>query len=234
MNFWFKIYYNIFENLFTLTMSKVFYFFLTVFRIFKYLFSKKKRYSNLLINILINRPRSIIEIGVYNGDRALEMIQAAKIFNSKINYYGFDLFEDFQKKILKEEHSKIPSNVSLIRKKLLDYGIVKLYKGYTERTLPKFFEKKIIVDFIFIDGGHAIKTIENDWKYCSKMIDKDSLVIFDDYYLGNKNIITKFGSNKTYEKINNNIYEKVLLPFVDKFDKRYYLQKIQMFKVKLK
>ena len=35
------------------------------------------------------------------------MIQAARVFYDEINYYGFDLFEDF-KKILKEEHSKTP------------------------------------------------------------------------------------------------------------------------------
>ena len=87
-------------------MSKIFFFILTIFRILKYFLSKKKRYSNLLINILIERPKSILEVGVYNGNRALEMIQAARVFYDEINYYGFDLFEDFKKKILKEEHSK--------------------------------------------------------------------------------------------------------------------------------
>ena len=91
-----------------------------------------------------------------------------------------------------------------------------------------------MVDFIFIDGGHAIKTIDNDWKHCSKLMKKNSLVIFDDYYLGDKNILSKFGSNKTYKKISINNYHKAFLPFVDEFDKKYYLQRIKMFKVKLK
>tara|TARA_B100000401_G_C52636157_1_gene638451 strand:- start:214 stop:861 length:648 start_codon:yes stop_codon:yes gene_type:complete len=215
-------------------MSKIFFFIITILRIFKYLLSKKKRYSNLLINILIIRPKSILEVGVYNGQRALEMIQAARTFNSKINYYGFDLFEDFQKKILKKEFSKIPISRKKINYKLSNYGTIKLYKGYTEKTLPEFLKKKIFVDFIFIDGGHLIKTIEKDWKYCSKLMGRDSLVIFDDYYLGNKKILSKFGSNKTYKKIKTNIYQKTLLPFVDEFDKKYYLQRIKMFKVKLK
>ena len=215
-------------------MTKIFFFILTIFRILKYLLSKKRRYSNLLINILIERPKSILEVGVYNGNRALEMIQAARVFYNEINYYGFDLFEDFQKNILEKEYSKIPISRKKITHKLSHYGTIKLYKGFTEKTLPKFLKKKILVDFIFIDGGHAIKTIENDWKYCSKLMRKDSLVIFDDYYLGNKNLLSKFGSNKTYKKISINNYRKALLPFVDEFDKKYYLQKIKMFKVKLK
>ena len=215
-------------------MTKIFFFILTIFRILKYLLSKKRRYSNLLINILIERPKSILEVGVYNGNRALEMIQAARVFYNEINYYGFDLFEDFQKNILEKEYSKIPISRKKITNKLSHYGNIKLYKGFTEKTLPKFLKKKILVDFIFIDGGHAIKTIENDWKYCSKLMRKDSLVIFDDYYLGNKNLLSKFGSNKTYKKISINNYRKALLPFVDEFDKKYYLQRIKMFKVKLK
>ena len=215
-------------------MSNLFLFILTILRILKYLLSNKKRYSNLLINILINKPKSILEVGVYNGKRALEMIQAAKIFNSKINYYGFDLFEDFKQKILKKEHSKIPNSLKEIKKKLTHHGNIKLYKGFTSQTLPKFVKKKILVDFIFIDGGHAIKTIQNDWKYCSKIMNKNSIVIFDDYYLGSKNILAKFGSNKTFNNINSNRYLKSLLPFVDEFHKKYYLQKIKMFKVKFK
>ena len=215
-------------------MSKIFFFILTILRILKYLLSKKRRYSNLLINILIERPKSILEVGVYNGNRALEMIQAARVFYNEINYYGFDLFEDFQKNILEKEYSKIPISRKKITNKLSHYGTIKLYKGFTEKTLPKFLKKKILLDFIFIDGGHAIKTIENDWKYCSKLMRKNSLVIFDDYYLGNKNLLSKFGSNKTYKKISINNYHKALLPFVDEFDKKYYLQRIKMFKVKLK
>ena len=103
-------------------MSKIFFFILTILRILKYLLSKKRRYSNLLINILIERPKSILEVGVYNGNRALEMIQAARVFYNEINYYGFDLFEDFQKNILEKEYSKIPISRKKITNKLSHYG----------------------------------------------------------------------------------------------------------------
>ena len=72
----------------------IYFLFFTLFRIVKYyLFSNYKRYLNLLVAILFCKPKNILEIGVYNGKRANEMIDASKIFNNKINYYGFDLFE---------------------------------------------------------------------------------------------------------------------------------------------
>ena len=75
-------------------MLRIKYLTKTVIRIFYYLLSNEKRYLNLLVLILIYRPKKILEIGVYNGRRSLQMIEAAKIFNKDIYYYGFDLFED--------------------------------------------------------------------------------------------------------------------------------------------
>ena len=37
---------------------------------------------------------------------------------------------------------------------------------------------------------------------------RNSLVVFDDYYLGDKKILSTFGSNSTYKKINTNKYQK--------------------------
>ena len=91
-------------------MKKIYYFILTIYRIIKYLFSNTKRYSNILFFVLLYKPKTILEIGVYTGRRAQEMIEAAKVFNEKIEYYGFDLFEMMNDKILKKEMSKIPNS----------------------------------------------------------------------------------------------------------------------------
>ena len=89
-------------------MINFFYLILTILRIIKYLISDTKRYSNILSIIFYYKPKSIAEIGVYRGVRSREMIQAAKIFNKNIEYFGFDLFEMINKKIQKKELSKIP------------------------------------------------------------------------------------------------------------------------------
>jgi predicted O-methyltransferase YrrM len=132
-----------------------FYLFKTIIRIFLYLFSNTKRYSNLLFYILLHRPKSILEIGVYDGRRALQMIEAAKIFNNRINYYGFDLFEDFSKfsNILDKELSKKPKNQFVIKNNLRRIANVILYKGFTKKTLKNFTKNNSAkIDFVFIDG----------------------------------------------------------------------------------
>ena len=206
-------------------MLKLYYFLKTVFRIFIYLFSNTKRYSNILLLILLHRPKSILEVGVYRGKRSKEMIEAAKIFNNKIYFYGFDLFEMFNKSILKKELSKTPGNKKEIYKELSTIADVKLFSGYTFKTLPIINEK---VDFIFIDGGHSIKTIYSDWKHCSKLMKKRSILIFDDYYLNNKNIIENFGCNKIVSKISNNIYKKKIHNLTDNFFVNNNLLKIKI------
>jgi len=210
-----------------------FYLFKTIIRIFLYLFSNTKRYSNLLFYILLHKPKSILEIGVYDGRRALQMIEAAKIFNNRINYYGFDLFEDFSKfsNILEKELSKKPKNQFVIKNNLRRIANVILYKGFTKKTLKNFTKNNSAkIDFVFIDGGHSIKTIKNDWMYVKRIIHKRSVTIFDDYYLKNNQLTKLYGCNKTINDLGNNFKFKKL-PFTDKFfDKKKY-KFIKMIKV---
>jgi len=210
-------------------MKNLYFFTLTIYRILRYLFSKTKRYSILLFLILVNRPKSILEIGVYNGVRAREMIEAAKVFNSNINYYGFDLFEIMSQNILTEELSKIPLSEKQIKIFLSKIGNIQLFKGYSQTTLKSFNEK---VDFVFIDGGHKIETIENDWRNCQKLLKKNSVVIFDDYFFNNKNLVKEFGCNKVVKQISNEKYNTKNLFFIDKFLNQNKKLEIGLFFVK--
>ena len=188
---------------------------LTILRIIKYLISDTKRYSIILSTIFYYRPKSIIEIGVYRGVRAKEMIQAAQIFNKNIEYFGFDLFEMINKKIQRKELSKIPYSKKDIKNNLSKYAKVRLFKGYTSKTLNMLKNKK--VDLIFIDGGHRLDTIKNDWNKSIKFQKKNTIIIFDDYYLDNKKIIRNFGCNLVVNKIDEKKYSKKLFFFTDRF-----------------
>ena len=204
-----------------------------LFILSKYLL-KTRRYLNLFILIILYRPKKILEIGVYNGVRSFEMISVAKIFNNNIVYYGFDLFEEFYKKknLLKNELSKKPLLKNQIYKKLSTLTKVKLYKGYTHKTLHSFVKNnKNLIDFIFIDGGHSIQTIKNDWKFVKKIMHKNTVVVFDDYYLNDKKIIKKFGCNFLKTELKKK-YEMSLLPFTDKFAIKNGYRYIKMIKVK--
>ena len=211
-------------------MLKIFYFLLTVFRIIKYLFSNTKRYSHILIEIILTKPKSIIEIGVYKGKRSKEILQAALIFNSDIEYYGFDLFELIDDDIIKKELSKKPLSEKEIKLLLSRYGKIKLYKGYTNNTLHKV--KNVKADFIFIDGGHTVKTIKSDWKNSIKFTKKNTVIIFDDYYVDDKKLIKKFGCNLIIKSIPKKIFVKKFYFFKDTFLYQGKNLNIKIFKLK--
>ena len=213
---------------------KLIFFVKTLLRILYYLQSNEKRYVNLLFQILKKRPKKILEIGVYNGRRAIQMIEAAKIFNKNIEYYGFDLFEGLTKKIYNTEASKFPSTIDKIKELLNNRAKIFLYKGFTNETLKKFSLNGVNIDFIFIDGGHAIQTIENDYLYSLKIAEKNAYIIFDDFYETGTIDITKFGSNKIFEELKLGKNKPKLLPFSDTYVKDEEKKVIKMFMVQNK
>ena len=77
-----------------------------------------------------------------------------------------------KKNIIKKELSKKPLSKKKISKKLNNYNRVRLFKGDTKVTLPKFVKEKIKIDFAFIDGGHSFNTINSDWKNVNQIITK--------------------------------------------------------------
>lgn len=213
---------------------KFIFFVKTLLRILYYLQSNEKRYVNLLFQILKKRPKKILEIGVYNGRRAIQMIEAAKVFNKNIEYYGFDLFEGLTKKIHNTEASKFPWTFDKIKELLNDRAKIFLYKGFTNETLKKFSSNGVNIDFIFIDGGHAIQTIENDYLYSLKIAEKNAYIIFDDFYETGTIDITKFGSNKIFEKLQLGNNKPKLLPFSDAYVKDEEKKVIKMFMIQNK
>jgi len=210
---------------------KIIFILKTLLKIIYYLQSNEKRYVNLLIQILKKKPKKILEIGVYNGRRAIQMIEAAKIFNKNIEYYGFDLFEEITDKIYEAEASKFPENFSKIKSLLERHGNIFLYKGFTKDTLRKFSEKEIKVDFIFVDGGHAVETIENDYFYSLKIAKDKACIIFDDFYETKTIDLKRFGSNNLYGKLKLNKNNPEILPFSDMYKKNEEKRVIKMFMI---
>ena len=96
-------------------IKKLKFFIKTFLRIIYYIFSNERRYLGLLLLILYYKPKNILEIGVYNGRRSIQMIEAAKIFKNNVEYYGFDLFEGLSPKMLKNEASKKPMAITEIK-----------------------------------------------------------------------------------------------------------------------
>jgi len=150
------------------------------------------RYDQLIPIIRRLQPKRVLEIGTWNGDRAIAMMRETDGV-----YFGFDLFESATIDTDREESNVKPHwSVERVARKLDDAEILwALQKGNTRHTLPMFREKfpDIKFDFAYIDGGHSIQTIQSDWDNVRQMMNPDSVVVFDDYYEPEDD---RFGCNK--------------------------------------
>lgn len=178
-----------------------------------------KRYRYLYDAIEEVKAKNIMEIGTWNGKRAAMMIETAKKNHPpvEISYFGFDLFEAMTQELYKEEISKIPPTQKEVTEKLNETGAhIALFAGNTLSTLPRTVSKLPKMDFVFIDGGHALETIENDWKYTQDVMHEKTIVIFDDYW----NDRIDGGAKPIVDAIDTNVYDVTILPRVDSYDNR--------------
>lgn len=141
------------------------------------------RYIQLLDIIEREKPRHICEIGTWNGNNAIRMIQAAAKYRpmKDIHYQGFDLFEQMTGEQYTRELSKHGYPLEVVQRRLEATGAnIELITGDTKETIGDMYTK--MHDFIFVDGGHSEETIENDGGAALECVNDDGVIIFDDYY----------------------------------------------------
>lgn len=146
------------------------------------------------------------------------MIKLAKRYHGakQVDYYGFDLFGQMTAEIFKDEKSKWPPTQQEAFNKLSATGAnIHLFQGDTMKVLPEMTPKLPKMDFIFIDGGHSLETIANDWHWASQLMDNKTAAVFDDYWPGR----TDAGCKVTVDNIDRNKYSVTIWPITDKFSK---------------
>lgn len=168
---------------------------------------KMERYINLITEIQKRKPLTIMEIGTWRGVNSTKMIMEARKYNDNIKYYGFDLFdmdEDMRQKELHVKKNATQSEADFrIRSTMADYELI---VGNTVETLATFVPDRQI-DFVFIDGGHSLETIESDWSNVAKLINFDTVILFDDYYHNRED----FGCKPLIQSLDPVEYHKYLL-----------------------
>ena len=201
-----------------------------------------KRYSQLLQCLAALKPATIVEVGVFSGENAKQMILAASAGANRICapfYYGFDLFDAMTDEVNAAEFSKVPLSEAEVSAKISASGAQYcLMPGFTKFNLPKLPEhmRRLgkTLDFVFIDGGHSEETIESDWENISPLMHAHSVVIFDDYYIDKSSELAGFGSNDLIDRLKGDAkYDVEILPVVDTFDKGTFLLSVAMVKVRL-
>lgn len=163
------------------------------------------------------------------------MILSASVnFSPKeIHYYGFDLFEDLSDSKLKDEYAKRPLPYATIEKKLNDTGAaIHLFKGNTINTLPKNINDIGRVDLAFIDGGHSLETIKSDWNNIKKIMDKNTIVLFDDYFICDNEELNSVCCNQLIDGLDRSKYSIEFLEPCDVINKDWGELTIKMVLVK--
>jgi hypothetical protein len=176
-----------------------------------------KRYAQLTEAIGEMFCENLVEVGTWTGGRAEELVSAALRRSRTVTYHGFDLFEALTEEELRAELSKRPPSKASVEMRLLRFqrrvSLLSalrpwrrrrfdfvLHQGYTRDTLPVFREANpnFRAQFIFIDGGHSIDTVRDDWENCSLIVDAHGAIFLDDFY-GNAEVAERFGCNKLIE-----------------------------------
>ena len=185
---------------------------------------KLERYRKLCHIVEHYKVKDIVEVGTWNGGRAIDMADAAFKNHDKVNYIGFDLFEDATETSDDYEMNTKPHNsIEAVKKRLTDYATemfnkgktftFQLHKGDSKLTIPKCKEAKK-ADFAFIDGGHSYETVKADHTNLKKI----PILVFDDYFSkdqeGKLPEEKNMGVNKLIKEMK--AYGKVVLPSSDR------------------
>ena len=129
-----------------------------------------------------NKCKRIMEIGVADGENARTMVMVAvrNFLPKKVEYFGFDLFENDD-----------DSRMELVKQKLRETGCTfTLFKGNSIETLPKKVETLPKMDLIFIDGGHSYETVKSDWENSRSLMHDETGVFFHNYdFSGPKRVV---------------------------------------------
>lgn len=140
------------------------------------------RYSQVPGLIEEIKPRSIVEVGTWSGWRAVQMCLIALQHQPEVHYRGFDVFEVFTKEFDAHEmnvkphfsREEVDRLLSLLAQIYPEFTY-ELIQGNTNETL-----KNETADFVFLDGGHSVETIRNDFEG----VKNARRILLDDYYTG--------------------------------------------------
>ena len=159
-----------------------------------------RRYEQLTEIIVQKKPKTIVEVGVHRGDRAIQMLAAASRTHEHVHYWGFDLFEDADEKTDRLElNVKSHETLESVSERIGRFRIngnhsftFDLVRGNTHNTLTRGAIERMVwrdpttgmryrpydSDFAFIDGGHSVQTIRNDLT----CLQNCGTIVMDDYY----------------------------------------------------
>lgn len=192
-----------------------------------------KRYDQLLAIADALKPKTVLEVGTWRGDRAMQLIQTALRYHKphEVSYYGFDLFaEGMTPTLMEQELSKQPPRRDAVDSWLRTSGArINLVAGNTRDTLER---NRVAADLMFLDGGHSHSTIASDWRALAPALYAGVVCVLDDFYSGD--VPEGVGCQSLIDGLDRGTWDVAVLPVTDSFEKPWGRLNIQMVTVKRK
>jgi hypothetical protein len=155
------------------------------------------RYQQVSRVIELVKPRTIVEVGTWNGDHAVIMATAALRSHDHVHYWGFDLFEDADQlsdalefnvrshhsaqsvsdKLARFQENNPGFSFDLIRGNSMETLAANLDAAWTDPSSGATHQLKG-ADFAYIGGGHSVATVASDYGYLQNC----PAIVFDDFY----------------------------------------------------
>ncbi|MDB2701041.1 class I SAM-dependent methyltransferase, partial [Alphaproteobacteria bacterium] len=152
----------------------------------KYIKKIKKNNANYKFNIL--------EIGSYAGGSCIQISKTLEANNCEYQIHccdkwtGYELKEDIgkfnpKKTVQAQTSGKIFEIFieNILYQKI--FNKVTLHIGNSKKILPNLIKKKILFDFIYIDGNHSFEYVNQDIHNSKSLILNNGIIMGDDYEL---------------------------------------------------
>ena len=182
---------------------------------------KKKEDAHFFLDHIKKfKPRNFLEIGVFHGVTSRNVCELLYLLHgNKFKFTGIDLFlndtdiskDEYPPKtkfsnplkniyyqyLIKLDPYSLQSVLKLLKKFRKNVNII---KGNSNQILKEINLKHI--DYVFLDGGHKYETIKQDLDNLTHIIDRNGLILCDDYNLsyapGVKKAIDEYVLNKNF------------------------------------
>ena len=166
------------------------------------------------------KPRNFLEVGIFHGVTSRNVCELLYLLHgNKFKFTGIDLFlnntdiskDEYPPKtkfsnplktiyyqyLIKLDPYSLQSVLKLLKKFRKNVNII---KGNSNQILKEINLKHI--DYVFLDGGHKYETIKQDLDNLTHIIDRNGLILCDDYNLsyapGVKKAIDEYVLNKNF------------------------------------
>jgi len=182
---------------------------------------KKKEDAHFFLDHIKKfKPRNFLEIGVFHGVTSRNVCELLYLLHgNNFKFTGIDLFlndtdiskDEYPPKtkfsnplkniyyqyLIKLDPYSLQSVLKLLKKFRKNVNII---KGNSNQILKEINLKHI--DYVFLDGGHKYETIKQDLDNLTHIIDRNGLILCDDYNLsyapGVKKAIDEYVLNKNF------------------------------------